>query len=80
MDEPIRCTGPDSFGRIRPVMTRSSWLSTSHFAPPDAPAIVPIRSSANPRFRMSSQAPGPALNLSACFNEFLFRLAKKAPI
>ncbi len=60
MDEPSRCTGPDSFGSTLEVMTRSSWLRTSHFAPPDAPGIVPMRSSEKPRALTSLNAAGPA--------------------
>ena len=38
-------------------MARSSWLNTSHFAPPDAPAIVPIEPTSNPCRRTDSSAP-----------------------
>lgn len=48
-------------------MTRSSWLSTSHLGPPEAPAIVPIRSGEKPLLRISPYAPGPALNRSYAY-------------
>jgi hypothetical protein len=44
--------------------TRSSLLSTSHFAPPDAPAMVPICDGENPCRCTDARAPGPALKLS----------------
>ncbi len=65
IDEPIRCTGPVSSGRMRSAITRSSWLSTSHLAPPEAPAIVPICSAAKPLCCTSAKAEGPALKSSA---------------
>ena len=45
--------------------TRSSLLRISHFAPPDAPAIVPICAGEKPCLRTISMAPNPALKLSA---------------
>jgi hypothetical protein len=44
-------------------MARSSWLSTSHLAPPDAPAIVPIDDMSNPCAFTDLRAPAPALNV-----------------
>ena len=44
-------------------MARSSWLRTSHLAPPDAPASVPTDDMSKPCWRTDLRAPAPALKV-----------------
>src|SRR5262245_41938385 len=65
MDEPMRCRGVARPAMKRRMSTRSSWLSTSHLAPPEAPTSVCTRAGSKPCLRSSRYAEAPALNRSA---------------
>src|SRR5262245_45687191 len=65
MEEPMRCSGAARPSMSAPMSTRSSWLSTSHLAPPDAPMSVCTRAGSKPCLRTSRKAEGPARNRSA---------------
>src|SRR5210317_1058314 len=60
IDEPRRKSGATRSSKIHGARTRSSWLKTSHFGPPDAPAMTENASGAKPSRLICASAAAPA--------------------